>query len=152
MDNNEQISIDQKSPTTGETTPHAQRRSRSAAKRDSVSTARDRLNTAIRAAEDQLEKIREWVTQHDPANAISPATQAATLTNQLGTRLDKIADAHSSLTKIRQKAATTTLASAVSVIDPNIDLGQIEQLIKSGATGDEIAKALAAKLTESRHD
>jgi hypothetical protein len=37
----------------------------------------------------------------------------------------------------------------VSVIDPNIDLGEIDDLIKSGASSDQVAKALADKLTGS---
>lgn len=151
MDSNEQISGTTDVSGSGGTTSPAPRRSKSPSKRDTVSTARDRLNSAIKAAEEQLERIREWVSDHDASNATPPSTQATTLTNQLSTRLDKVSDAHSSLTRIRQKAATTTLASAVSVIDPNIDLGEIEDLIKSGASKDRVAEALAAKLTGSTH-
>jgi hypothetical protein len=149
MDSNEQISGNTDVPVSAGTTSPAPRRSKSPSKRDTVTTARDRLKSAISAAEEQLDKIREWVAEHDASNANPPSTQATTLTNQLSTRLDKVSEAHSSLTRIRQKAATTTLASAVSVIDPNIDLGEIDDLIKSGASSDQVAKALADKLTGS---
>lgn len=115
----------------------------------SVATAREKLQKAMAGAEETLNEVRDWIRAHDANATATPDKSAAVLGNQLRAKLDKVSTTQADHDDARKKAASTTLASAISVINPNIDLEEIEMMIKSGTSAQELARALGAKLSEA---
>lgn len=115
----------------------------------SVAGSKRKLESAITNAEEHLQELRNWIAAHAKGSDELPSKTPATLSTQLKGKLEKVATFHGEFKTAQTKAASTTVASVISTIGPNVDLQEIDDMMKAGRSPREIVAQLNKLLIEA---
>jgi hypothetical protein len=116
--------------------------------KSTIASSKRKLEAAIEAAEDHLKEIKDWIALHNRSGE-QPGKTPQALSSQMQSKLEKVSIAHDDLSKAQTKAASTTVASVISAIGPNLDLQSIDEMLKAGKEPHEIVEHLSNLLHEA---
>lgn len=116
--------------------------------KSTVASSKRKLDAAIKAAEDHLQEIKGWISQHSGSGE-QPGKTPHTLSSQMQSKLEKVASAHGDLSKAQTKATSSTVASVISTIGPNVDLRSVDEMLKEGKDPHEVVDLLSKLLHEA---
>lgn len=113
-----------------------------------VASSKRKLESAIEAAEAHLKEVKDWIAAHQ-GSAVNSVKKPHAISSQMQSKLEKVATAQSELSRAQTKATTTTVASMISAIGPNVDLQSVDEMLKGGKDPREVIAHLNTLLLEA---